>query len=108
MGCFHHLRLVTRCFIEAASIDEILKVRLIQGFRIRHLRQDIDIVKAVPFPHGIHPGGVRLMETVLVVFTALLRKKGENQLCQGRLVQEVKLWLWISCIPSAPAGEELV
>lgn len=46
------------------------------------------------------------METVLVVFTALLRREGENQPCQGSLVREAKLWLRISCAPSAQAGEE--
>lgn len=84
-GCSHYLRLVTRCLIEAASVDEILKVRLIQGFGIRHLRQDIDVVKAVPLPHGIHPRGVRLMETV-VVFTALLGRRkavSEKSSCPG-------------------------
>jgi len=46
------------------------------------------------------------METVVVVFTALLRREGENQLRQGSLVQEARLWLWISCAPSAQAGDE--
>lgn len=46
------------------------------------------------------------METVLVVFTALLRREGENQPCQGSLVQEARLWLWISCAPSAWAEDE--
>lgn len=45
------------------------------------------------------------METVLVVFTALLRR-GENQPCQKNLVQEVRLCLWISYAPSAQAGDE--
>lgn len=79
VGCFHYLPLVTRCFIEAASIDEILKVRLIQVFRIRHLRQDIYIVEAVPLPHSVHPRGVRLTETVRVVFAALLREGGDSR-----------------------------
>ena len=46
------------------------------------------------------------METVLVVFTALLRREGENQPSQRSLVQEVRLCLWISCGPSAWAGDE--
>lgn len=78
VGPFHHLRLITGCFIEAAGVNEILKVRLIQGFCIRDLCQDIDVVEAVPLPHGIHPRGVRLVEAILVVFTALLRE-GENR-----------------------------
>lgn len=45
------------------------------------------------------------METVLVVFTALLRE-GENQPCQGSLVQEARPWLWVSCAPSARAEDE--
>ena len=44
------------------------------------------------------------MEAVLVVFTALLRREGENQPCQSS--QEARLCRWASCAPSARAGGE--
>lgn len=46
------------------------------------------------------------METVLVVFTALLRREGENQPCHRSILQEARLCLCISCAPSAQAGDE--
>lgn len=67
-----HSRLAAGGLVEAAAEDEVAQLVVLRGCEgVWQSRQNVDVVEAVPLPHGIHPGGVGLIEAVGFVLVTL-------------------------------------